>query len=177
MEEELAKINKYKNDKELNNIKINSKSKLHIEKEPIPDKNHKFCHLCSKSFDDYLTHINSNEHNNKKIELVSIYEEVNNCFRTIIDGENKENIEFNRVNNDINNNEDLKITREYSHSSISNYLDSSKISLSTTNCSNIFLSKKRNKCKDNLGDNLTEKKKAKKILVRSIQTITKNINK
>ena len=51
--------------------------------EPIPNESHKYCHLCKKTFDNYLRHINSKIHKDNTNKLSDKIHDIKNIFKRI----------------------------------------------------------------------------------------------
>lgn len=80
-DEENRLINDYINNKKIKTEKKNKEE--FITEEPLPNKTNFICQLCRRRYDNYLEHINSEEHSSKKKLYKNSYMTLSNTFKRI----------------------------------------------------------------------------------------------
>ena len=92
--------------KERNKSREKDDKNNNILEEPVPNEQHKYCHLCKKHFDNYLRHINSKTHkecNNKYSDKFNDIKDIFKRINSFWNNENKENKDIN-IQTEIGNN-------------------------------------------------------------------------
>lgn len=81
----------------------NNVNKINLLEEPIP--NHTFCHICKKSFDNYIVHINDKMHKDNSQKYSNIYNNINTAFKRVNEFWKNENNRNTQTKEIINQNE------------------------------------------------------------------------